>query len=61
MIDLILEPNLPDPDATYARLLAAHDGLDAAASAALNARLLLVLVNHLGSDALLDAALEAAG
>ena len=60
MSDLILTPNLPDPDAAYARLIEAHDGLDAAESAALNARLVLILANHLGDAELLEAALEAA-
>ena len=48
MTDLILTPNLEDADTVYADLLAAHEGLSATQSAALNARLILVLVNHIG-------------
>ncbi|CUH40446.1 hypothetical protein JSE7799_03178 [Jannaschia seosinensis] len=60
MTRLILTPNLPDPDAAYARLLAAHEELDEAESAAFNARLVLILMNHLGDPELLDEALKAA-
>lgn len=45
---LITTPNLPDPDDAYARLIAAHDGLSEAQSHAMNARLVLILMNHLG-------------
>jgi hypothetical protein len=45
---LTTSPNLPDPDGLYAALLAAHKGLSAEQSAALNARLILILMNHLG-------------
>lgn len=38
----------PDPDAAYRLLSQAHRGLDADASTALNARLVLVLANALG-------------
>jgi len=53
---LITIPNLEAPDEFYAALIAAHDGLDADASQAFNARLILLLANHVGSlDVLLDA------
>ncbi len=45
---LITTPNLRDPDAAYAALLAAHKGLSEAESHTLNARLVLILMNHLG-------------
>jgi len=45
---LIATPNLRDPDAAYAALLAAHKDLGEAESNALNARLVLILMNHLG-------------
>jgi hypothetical protein len=57
---LTLDPNLPDPDGFYDALLAAHAGLDKAASDALNARLILILANHIGDREVLDAALTAA-
>lgn len=46
----------PDPDALYALLVDAHRDLDAEASAALNARLVLLLADRLGD---LDAVKEA--
>ncbi|MEM7317900.1 MAG: DUF2783 domain-containing protein [Pseudomonadota bacterium] len=57
---VILTPNIPDPDGFYDELLAAHDGLSKAESDALNARLILVLANHIGDRQMLRAALEAA-
>lgn len=47
-------------DDLYAALIAVHDGLDAAASARLNARLVLILMNHVGDAAVIRAALSAA-
>ena len=47
-MSLITTPNLRDPDAAYAALLAAHKGLGEAESHARNARLVLILMNHLG-------------
>lgn len=58
MSDLILTPNIPDPDDFYAELLAAHEGLSDAQSEALNARLVLILANHIGDRATLRAALH---
>ena len=60
MTDLITAPNIPDPDSFYAELIAAHDGLSAEQSAALNARLILILSNHVGDRAVLRAALKTA-
>jgi hypothetical protein len=60
MTDLNLDPNLPDPDGFYAALLAAHEGLDDARSEALNARLILILANHIGDPRVLAQALDAA-
>ena len=59
-MSLILTPNLPDQDAIYEALIAAHDGLDKAESDAFNARLILILMNHIGAPEVLEAALEAA-
>lgn len=56
---LTLEPNLVDPDGFYAELLALHEGLSREESEALNARLVLVLANHIGDRDLLRAALAA--
>ncbi|MFY2825200.1 DUF2783 domain-containing protein [Ruegeria sp. MALMAid1280] len=60
MADLILTPNLDNGDDFYAGLLAAHDGLDKSESEALNARLILVLANHIGNSDVLAQALKAA-
>ncbi|MBC7153673.1 MAG: DUF2783 domain-containing protein [Rhodobacteraceae bacterium] len=57
---LITEPNLPDPDGFYARLLAAHKGLSPDQSQALNAELILILCNHIGDPAVIEAALALA-
>lgn len=57
---LILTPNIDGADDFYADLLAAHEGRDKADSDAFNARLLLVLANHIGNRAILKQALAAA-
>lgn len=59
-MSLVTTPNLSDPDGAYAALLAAHRGLTEAESAALNARLVLILANHIGDRAVLEAALALA-
>lgn len=60
MTGLITEPNLPDPDGFYARLLAWHEGRGEAESQALNARLVLVLANHIGDPEVLAEAMALA-
>jgi hypothetical protein len=60
MSDLNTKPNLPAPDDFYAALLDAHDGLSAENSASLNARLILILANHVGNMSVLNQAIEAA-
>lgn len=61
MTTLNTEPNLTDPDGVYAALLEAHDGLSEAESAALNARLILILANHIGDEVVIREALGVAG
>jgi uncharacterized protein DUF2783 len=60
MSDLNLTPNIDAADDFYAELLATHEGLSNDASGALNARLVLVLANHIGDRAVLSDALKAA-
>ena len=48
MTGLIVEPNIADPDGFYSELLALHEQRDQAESDALNARLVLILANHIG-------------
>ncbi len=53
-------PNIPNPDAFYEALLDMHAGLPAAESHALNARLVLLLANQIGDQAVLMSCLETA-
>jgi hypothetical protein len=57
---LITTPNLTRPDESYAALIATHDGLSEADSHALNARLILILMNHVGDHAVLTEAMTLA-
>ena len=57
---LITDPNLAQPDDFYAALLATHEGLTDEESAALNARLILILSNHIGDLDTLKTALTLA-
>jgi hypothetical protein len=59
-MSLITEPNLEDRDGVYAALIAAHEGLSEAESAALDARLVLILMNHVGDPEALRTALDLA-
>lgn len=54
------EPNLPDPDRFYEELVALHRDLTEAQSALVNAKLILLLANHIGDAAVLRAAMAAA-
>ena len=49
-----------DPDAAFRLLIEAHRGFDDAASAALNARLVLLLANHIGDLQVLQEAIDRA-
>lgn len=55
-----LDPNLAAPDDVYEALVSAHDGLTKAESDALNARLILILMNHVGDADVIREAIEAA-
>ncbi len=59
-MQLITTPNLETPDASYAALIAAHDGLTESESHALNARLVLILMNQIGKAELITQALALA-
>jgi hypothetical protein len=61
MADLNLNPNIDGVDDFYEELLAAHEGLSKADSDALNARLILVLANHIGDRGTLSQAMAATG
>ena len=60
MTALNTKPNIPNQDAFYAELIAAHDGLSDEQSVAFNARLILLLANHIGDRDTLSKALAAA-
>ncbi|ABM59144.1 DUF2783 domain-containing protein [Verminephrobacter eiseniae] len=57
---MITEPRIPDPDGFYAAWLSAHEGLDEARSADLDARLVLLLANQCGDQAVLLDCIRAA-
>ena len=59
-MSLDTSPRLADPDALFALLVDAHRGLDDAASRRLDARLVLILANHIGDMTVLREAIEAA-
>ena len=60
MTSLTTDPNIPDQDGFYAELIEAHAGLSDDDSAALNARLILLLANQIGDRTILSAAIAAA-
>jgi len=60
MVTLNTEANLPAPDDFYERLIATHRGLSDAESALVNAKLILLLANHIGDPDVLAQAMAAA-
>jgi hypothetical protein len=60
MKHLRTEPRLGDADALYAALMEAHRGLDDAASRRLDAKLVLILANHIGDAEVLREAVALA-
>jgi len=59
-MDLVTEPNLSAPDDFYEALIDAHKNLSSEQSHAMNARLVLLLANHIGALPVLRQALLAA-
>lgn len=57
---LMTEPNLESPDPFYQALIETHRDLADSESHALNARLVLLLANHIGRQDVLLEALKAA-
>ncbi len=56
MTNLLTTPRFPDADAAFRAVIEAHRGLTADESAAFNARIVLLLANHIGDiDVLRDA------
>lgn len=60
MPKLNTEPNLAAPDDFYEQLIATHRGLSDAQSALVNAKLVLLLANHIGDAAVLAQAMAGA-
>ena len=60
MADLNTKPNIDDADDFYADLLALHEGRSKAQSDAINARLILLMANHIGDREVIRAAMDAA-
>ena len=60
MTRLDLTPRLTDPDALFEALVAAHRDLSPEASRRLDARLILLLANHIGDAEVLAEAIAAA-
>jgi hypothetical protein len=60
MAALIIESNHPAPDDFYERLIAMHRGLSDEESALVNAKLVLLLANHIGDPEVLAQAMAAA-
>jgi len=58
MPPLNIEPNISAPDEFYEALIDAHRGLTLQQSQALNARLILLLANHVGDVGVLREALR---
>jgi hypothetical protein len=60
MNKLNIETNLADPDAFYEKLIDAHNGLTDEQSHFMNAKLVLLLANHIGDAGVLLEALALA-
>jgi hypothetical protein len=60
MTKLNTEANLPSPDDFYDELITLHRDLTDEQSRLVNARLVLLLANHIGDPAVLRAAMAAA-
>ena len=60
MADLNTAPAIDAPDDFYAELIALHEGLSKAESDAVNARLILLLMNHIADREVLRQAMAAA-
>ncbi|MGD9811693.1 MAG: DUF2783 domain-containing protein [Sphingobium sp.] len=57
---LITETNIADPDSIYERLIMLHEGCDEEESMRINARLILLLINHIGDTQVIGEAIDCA-
>ena len=60
MSTLITDNNFSDPDAFYEALISAHSDLMPEQSEALNARLVLLMANHIGDFSVVNQAMSLA-
>jgi hypothetical protein len=60
MAELKTDPNLASPDDFYEKLIEMHRGLTDEQSELVNARLILLLANHIGDMAVLQEAMRVA-
>lgn len=60
MATLVTDPNIAAPDDFYEELIGLHRGLTDGQSALVNAKLVLLLANHIGDAGVLRAAMAAA-
>ena len=60
MSKLVTDSRFANPDAAYSAIIEAHRGLGEAMSGELNARLVLILANHIGDADVLGQALALA-
>jgi len=60
MASLNTDPNIAAPDDFYETLIATHRGLSDGESALVNAKLILLLANHIGDPDVLAQAMAAA-
>ena len=60
MAKLLTDPRIEQPDELYARLMEAYRELDEAESHKLNAKLILLLANHIGDPEVFEQALALA-
>ena len=60
MGELKTDPNIADVDGVYQKLIDAYAGLSDEESIALDARLILILINHIGDKEIASEAIDAA-
>lgn len=61
MSKLKTAPNIDKPDDIYEQLIRVHEGLSEADSRRLNAKLILLLINHIGDREVVLEAIAVAG
>ena len=61
MASLYIRPNVARADDIYAALIGIHEGRDETESMRINARLILLLINHIGDAEAVLEAIQTAG